>query len=241
MKRPSPATAIALVALFLSLGGTTYAVTSLPRNSVGTAQLRDRAVTEDELANRAVITSKLATGAVRPRTIARGSIDGSRIRTDALGGGQIDEGLLGAVPLAQDAERAKLATRALSVDRVERAERADRATAADSAARADRASTADRADVAGVAQTLGAVDVNAENVTVPEGEARAVVVECDPGLVAIGGGFNQTGDNSDFAHISSSFSAEDAWVLLLVDDFILFSPEPITGRATAICIDSDVT
>jgi hypothetical protein len=36
--------AVAYLALFVALGGTSYAA-SLPRNSVGTAQLRDRAVT----------------------------------------------------------------------------------------------------------------------------------------------------------------------------------------------------
>ena len=32
---------IALLALFIALGGTTYAATSLPKNSVGTKQLRN--------------------------------------------------------------------------------------------------------------------------------------------------------------------------------------------------------
>src|SRR4051812_18104514 len=43
--RPSPATAIALVALFVALGGTGYAALKLPKNSVGTKQLKNNAVT----------------------------------------------------------------------------------------------------------------------------------------------------------------------------------------------------
>jgi hypothetical protein len=43
--RPSPATAIALLALFVALGGTGYAALKLPKNSVGTAQLKNNAVT----------------------------------------------------------------------------------------------------------------------------------------------------------------------------------------------------
>ena len=39
--RPSPALVVALVALFVALGGTGYAVTQLPRNSVGSEQVRD--------------------------------------------------------------------------------------------------------------------------------------------------------------------------------------------------------
>lgn len=37
-RRPSPATVIALIALFVSLGGSAYAALKLPDNSVGTAQ-----------------------------------------------------------------------------------------------------------------------------------------------------------------------------------------------------------
>jgi hypothetical protein len=40
-RRPSAATTLAGLALFFSLGGTGYAVTQLPRNSVGTDQVRD--------------------------------------------------------------------------------------------------------------------------------------------------------------------------------------------------------
>lgn len=45
MRKPSPALVVACVALFVALGGTSYAVTQLPRNSVGTKQLKNAAVT----------------------------------------------------------------------------------------------------------------------------------------------------------------------------------------------------
>ncbi|MGA0123005.1 MAG: hypothetical protein ACO3KD_08405, partial [Gaiellales bacterium] len=45
MRLPSPAMVVALIALFLALGGTGYAVTQLPKNSVGTKQLKRNAVT----------------------------------------------------------------------------------------------------------------------------------------------------------------------------------------------------
>jgi hypothetical protein len=41
---------IGLIALFVALGGTTYAATQLPSNSVGTAQIRPGAVTPAKLA-----------------------------------------------------------------------------------------------------------------------------------------------------------------------------------------------
>lgn len=51
MRRPRPtyANLTATLALFVALGGTSYAVTQLPRNSVGTAQLRNGAVTPVKL------------------------------------------------------------------------------------------------------------------------------------------------------------------------------------------------
>lgn len=45
MKTPSPALAVSLAALAVALGGTGYAVTQLPKNSVGTAQIKKNAVT----------------------------------------------------------------------------------------------------------------------------------------------------------------------------------------------------
>ena len=39
---PSPAMAVALVALFVAMGGASYAAVNLSKNSVGTVQLRNR-------------------------------------------------------------------------------------------------------------------------------------------------------------------------------------------------------
>jgi hypothetical protein len=49
---------IGLLALFIALGGTSYAAATLPRNSVGTTQLRDRSVSERKLAK--AVQRKLA-------------------------------------------------------------------------------------------------------------------------------------------------------------------------------------
>ena len=50
--KPSPAMLVACVALGVALGGTGYAATTklLPKNSVGTAQLKNKAVTKAKLA-----------------------------------------------------------------------------------------------------------------------------------------------------------------------------------------------
>jgi hypothetical protein len=63
-RRPSPALAISLVALFMSLGGVGYAATQLPNGSVGTAQLRKNAVTNSKIKQSAVSYKKIQPGAV---------------------------------------------------------------------------------------------------------------------------------------------------------------------------------
>jgi hypothetical protein len=57
--RLSPSLVISLVALFVALGGTTYAATSLPKNSVGPKQLKKNAVTAAKIKNGAVTAAKI--------------------------------------------------------------------------------------------------------------------------------------------------------------------------------------
>jgi len=62
LRAPSPALVISLIALFVALGGTTYAATSLPANSVGTRQIKNGAVTASKLNKHAAV--KNATNAI---------------------------------------------------------------------------------------------------------------------------------------------------------------------------------
>ncbi|MEA2198379.1 MAG: hypothetical protein QOJ25_2430 [Solirubrobacteraceae bacterium] len=63
-RRPSPAMLVALVALFVALGSGAYAAISVPRNSVGTPQLKHGAVTGVALHDNAVTSSKVKDGAL---------------------------------------------------------------------------------------------------------------------------------------------------------------------------------
>lgn len=66
MRRPklTYANVVASLALFVALGGTSYAVSKLPRNSVGTTQLRRDAVTSDKIRDGGVTRADLAGDAV---------------------------------------------------------------------------------------------------------------------------------------------------------------------------------
>jgi len=62
MRTPSPALAVSLIALAVALGGTGYAVTQLPRNSVGTKQIKNGAVTGAKVKARTLDASKFKKG-----------------------------------------------------------------------------------------------------------------------------------------------------------------------------------
>jgi hypothetical protein len=62
---------VALVALLVALAGTSVAaVTALPNNSVGTAQLKNNAVTSAKLKGNAVTSAKIGNGQVKPADLS---------------------------------------------------------------------------------------------------------------------------------------------------------------------------
>jgi hypothetical protein len=59
--------AIGMLALFIALGGTTYAATALPKNSVGTKQLKKGAVTKAKINKKTIKQLKGNTGPAGPQ------------------------------------------------------------------------------------------------------------------------------------------------------------------------------
>jgi hypothetical protein len=83
--RPSAATVLAFIALFVSLGSGAFAVsTKLKKNSVTTKTIKNSAVTNAKLANGAVTDSKLANGAVTDSKLANGAVSESKIANGAV-------------------------------------------------------------------------------------------------------------------------------------------------------------
>jgi hypothetical protein len=60
--RPSPALVVACLALAISLGGVGYAAVKLPKNSVGTVQLKNGAVTSKKVKNRSLVAADFKRG-----------------------------------------------------------------------------------------------------------------------------------------------------------------------------------
>jgi hypothetical protein len=97
--RPSASMIVAMIALFVAMGGTTYAVKRLPKRSVGSAQLKKDAVRTRNIKARNVTRSR----------IAKKAVNSDLVGTDALVGKNILESSLDTVPKAKDAEHATTA------------------------------------------------------------------------------------------------------------------------------------
>ena len=69
--------AVAYLALFVALGGTSWAAVNLPRNSVGTTQLKRGAVASSDLRANAVTSQKVRDGSLTPADFARGVLGGT--------------------------------------------------------------------------------------------------------------------------------------------------------------------
>lgn len=69
-RRITSAHAMAGLALFVALGGTSYAAVSLPKNSVGSAQIKKNAVTGSDLRRNAVTSAKVKDGSLSVKDLS---------------------------------------------------------------------------------------------------------------------------------------------------------------------------
>lgn len=89
-RTPSPALVISLIALFVALGGTSYAAIHLPRNSVGTKQLKKNAVTTRKIRKHAVTAAKInPKGLTVPNAKHAQSADSATSAANATDAGQL--------------------------------------------------------------------------------------------------------------------------------------------------------
>jgi hypothetical protein len=78
-----------LLALFVALGGTSYAATTLAANSVGSRQIRSGAVGTSEIRYSGVRMQDIRAGAVGKSEIGTGAVGQNEIRNDAVGPGEL--------------------------------------------------------------------------------------------------------------------------------------------------------
>ena len=80
---PSPAMIVALVALFVALGGAAYAGVTLSNNSVKSATIKNGEVKTADLANSAVTNLKLKNNAVNSAKVKNGSLEAADLSAAA--------------------------------------------------------------------------------------------------------------------------------------------------------------
>jgi hypothetical protein len=79
------ANVVSVIALFIALGGASYAAFKLPKNSVGRKQLKKNAVTTAKIKNSAVTGTKVKNGSLTGANVADGSLTGAQINASTLG------------------------------------------------------------------------------------------------------------------------------------------------------------
>ena len=103
---PSPAMIVACVALFIAMGGTSYAAATLAANSVGTKQLKKNAVTSAKIKSAAVTAAKVKDGTLTGAKVKDGTLTGAKVQDGTLTGadlaaGAVDTTKIGTIPGAR--------------------------------------------------------------------------------------------------------------------------------------------
>jgi hypothetical protein len=98
--RLSYANVIATVALFVALGGVGYAAVKLPRDSVGSKQIKEDAVKASELAPDSVDSFNVIEGSIAGNDILPNTLGGNQIAGGAIEGVHIADGTIGRAKLA---------------------------------------------------------------------------------------------------------------------------------------------
>jgi hypothetical protein len=169
LKHLNPASLIAMVALFVALGGVSYAAAT-----IGSAEIKNNSIRSIDVRN--------------------GGLTGKDLRKDSVGGAKIKESTLGQVPTAAKADSADTATSATTA---QDAVNAQNAVNAQDAVNAQNAAAVGPNGVGTAAVQNGAVRASklggrvvrtGTAVSVPNGTSRLVTALCQPGETMLSGG-----------------------------------------------------
>ena len=112
--RLSFANVTSALALFVALGGTSYAAVSLPHDSVGSWQIRSHAVNKPEINRGAVGRWEILPGGVDRSEIRKDAVGPSEVRKDAISSDEVQDGTLQTADLAAAAKSELIETNAVT-------------------------------------------------------------------------------------------------------------------------------
>jgi len=166
---PSPAMVVALLALFVALGGSAWAVSKvgtkqIKKNAVTASKIRNNAVTGPKIKNGAVTTPKIKAGAVNGTILANGAVTGTKLGVQSVGPTALADQAVGPSAIQPDA----VGTDAL----------------------ADSAVTAAKLAAGAVGgSNVSITTVNGSPVTIPVGTSEIVMASCPEGKTAVSSGY----------------------------------------------------
>jgi hypothetical protein len=91
---------ISVIALFIALGGASYAAVTLPKNSVGAKQIKKNGVGASEIKRNAVGASEIKSNAVAGGDVKDGSIGSGDLGDNSVGSGELSDNSVGAGELS---------------------------------------------------------------------------------------------------------------------------------------------
>jgi len=169
---------MASIAVFVALGGTTYAAITLPKNSVGAKQIKKNGVGASEIKRNAVGSSEVKTDAIASSEIRSGAVAGDEILDSGVGGAEIADNAVGGTEIGDG----QVSSSELAGASVLSAKIADGTITEDDL-------------VAGLLDI--AITVQRTDVALADNTSQAVEASCLPGTKAIAGGssVDQTGSD----------------------------------------------
>jgi hypothetical protein len=102
-KRLSFANVASAIALFVALGGTSYAAVTLPSNSVGRAQIKTGGVGKSEVGSNTVGSSEIRGSSITAPDIKTSAVGPSEVRANAIDSDEIADKGIKSADLADDA------------------------------------------------------------------------------------------------------------------------------------------
>jgi hypothetical protein len=94
------ANVISVIALFVALGGASYAAVTLPKNSVGAKQIKKNGVGASEIKKNAVRASEIKSNAVSGGDVKDSGLTGADVADGSLGGADLADDSLTAADIA---------------------------------------------------------------------------------------------------------------------------------------------